>query len=451
MAHRDAHDDVAIGCGLLLVILLSVAIHAALLIYDLSHFEALLTADRAEGRLHAIRMLDQRLAHGESFGRILIDLGHAGDFVFHYLPYAIAGIPGILVMQIMLQLVAVYLLFRLTVTLLGSQRMATVAAVAYILLPGTLHHTHTIASEAIFNPLIIGAVYLLVRFLRSGGGLAPLAGAGVLTSVASLIRPLNLLLPVLVAIALFCARGRRALVPGTVYLVIASALPLGWMAFQYTQSGELTAMGSHGLGRNMYGRIDRMSQIAGFQIAPELIERQRMDVVTFAGYVAQHPDTFLRTFGSDLLNGVLNSGLNSFAGRYLQLYEIPGGTAYSMQVRDESGWLGLIKMVMTTSPGLAITNLLGGAAWLLFLMITALGAALLWRSEAVGREERILIFTVPAYFILAGQAAYGLRWAYRTPGEFLLAIMFAAGLVWLIEWFASRSNSFRLPTGPRDR
>lgn len=433
---------------LLWILLLFAALHAGLLLYDLSHPEARLMGDRSKGRLAAIVELHQRVAAGEGFGAVLSELGHPGDFMFHYPAYVLAGEVGILLLQILLQLLTVVLLYRLAVDLFGAPRLAAVAAATYMILPGTLLHTHTITSEAVFNPLVLLVVLLLVRSLRSGGW-AALAGAGVLSGLASLIRPLNLLFPGLLGALLLLARGRRGLVPAAWLVVIATAIPLGWLSYAQTQTGAFSmGMGKHSLSHNLYVRAERMARIGDLELAPAAIDSERLGPAAFLGQVVRHPIAYLQTFVSDAGNAVLNSGINTFAGRYLKLYELPGDTAFSMRARDEVGWLGLIRIVLGTSPVMALVNIVAGLAWLAFLAGAAVGAWLLVRSVSVTREMKLLLLLVPVYYIAAGQAGYVLRWGYRTPGEFVLALLFALALAWLAGWCDARTRF--VPSGAPD-
>ena len=121
--------------------------------------------------------------------------GNPGDYVIQGAILTAFNQHVVVVLQLALSFVAILCVFKLTNLLTGSVRMATVASMVYLLLPGSLIQPHHLVSEALFNPLVAIASYLLIVSVEKRTYGKTFIFGLLALSVAIFVRPQLMLFP----------------------------------------------------------------------------------------------------------------------------------------------------------------------------------------------------------------------------------------------------------------
>jgi hypothetical protein len=438
------------------LIAIFVGIHGLLLLHDWTNPEAFLKGDRAEGRMEKIQYLLGLEDRPNAFSHIsvpemaagsvadrLIVLGDAGDYVLDAALFAVGGGTAVIGFQLLLALIAVISVYRLAVLLGQPRQYAFVAATVYILLPGSLMQPHTLVTEAIFNPLVVIALYLIVRGVEDEFRRETFVLALALLGVAIFVRLQLLLYPIVLAVVLgYHWRDKWFNRTAPIFL-ICFLLPLGWMLFVYGQTGQFSMGASdHSLGRNFFETAARMARIGNYSFDPSVYPGREMAVSAFASTLVENPGIYFRLKLSELANQFLNPGMHMFAGNYLGILESAPDVTYWKDLRDQQGLLSVIVEIIRWGPTFAAVFFGAALIWGVFLVFAVLGSVAFvrdWRST--GTSKAILI----GYFIygaLIVQASSGVRWTHRTPIEFVMVVLFSAGIEWTVRrWNSSRSTA----------
>ncbi|NKQ36522.1 MAG: glycosyltransferase family 39 protein [Chloroflexi bacterium] len=357
----------------------------------------------------------------------LISRGVPGDYIFHVAAYSIYQSYSVIILQILFGFIAIVYIYRLAQLLFHSHLVSALAALTYMLLPGTLVQPHTLVTETFYNPLLVISLYYLVKYLLEGS-LPALLIAGLTASIASFIRLIFVLYPIVFFIIIFLdAKGKR-IKDGVLYLMLAFSIPLLWMSLNFFHTGQFT-MGGSRLSRNFYRRVQRMANLEPIELNPAQYPDWEMEIEDFLEYLSNHPTAFVKTLRADVYNLGLNTGINTFAGRYLDLYEMPESTQYWKNIRDQQGLSGTITELFNWSPLLIISNLLATILWLIFLPFSLSGFVLFLKSKQFPSAIKATMITFPVYIISTQFVASTPRWSHRTPAEFVLTIMFAFAVV----------------------
>jgi hypothetical protein len=403
-------------------------VHLAMLVYDVAHPDRFLRADRADERLHAIMGLPGAWAKGEAASYIASH-GIVGDWLPQGLLYLAGGQYAVIALQVALALASIVWLRDIALRVGLDDRQASAAATLYALLPHTLVFPHQLAAEALFLPLVIYA------FRASG------VASGLALGVATLVRPLTLLWPFVHAAVARRGRWRRRL------LLAAFAPLVAWMAFLWTQTGEVTmGRSDHDLGSNLYERMQRMA--ASLPDAERPAARSgdatRASLGDYARFVAAHPGAAARHTVRDLATLFGKSGLERLTLDYLDLF--PDARA---RLQDSSdGWraraerVGLARelaQLFRAEPWLIATSTVGALLFIAFIAAAARGA---WRwlheRRLVRREvavRRFLLAAFVLYVFATAQCVDAAQSRHRAPAEFALCLLAVAG--WL-----TRKRSF---------
>lgn len=418
-----------------IVMLAILVLHGVLTAYGIANPQAFMEGDRAKTRLENIESFSSAIQADEgSVLDVMVQTGGPGDYSIHAILYTWTGQVGIIVAQVCLHMLAVVLVFHLGVLLFGSRSVGLGASLVYALFMGSLLHPHVLASEAIFNPLVVISIYCSVRYLLADGNARGwLLGAALTGSLASFVRVVFVLYPfVLAAIMLILDRRKGRFTNVALYLVISLSVPMLWATAHWMQTG-VYSMGKsdHDLSVNLYGRVNRMSRIGGFEIE-DGVEEHRMGLGSYAGYVATYPDVYLKTVSSDLVNFTLNTGVNTFFGRYLGRYEMPKKKRYWRNIRDQEGLVAMTKMMYSYSPALFFTNILASLVWFAYIIAAAIGLVSLVRYQHLPVSVKALLISYPIYLLVVSNLGTGIRWDLRTPMEFVFALLIAFGVARLV-------------------
>ena len=436
--------------SLWLIVLIFVAVHGLLIVHDLTTADAFLQGDRAGIRLEKIlyllrgwdaenpfQYLTVDSEHGSSFVERLVELGSPGDYVLHAALYGLGGSTAVIAVQLVLALLSTLCVFWLAGLVGLTRRIAVIAAIVYALLPGSLMQPHTLVSEALYNPLVVIALTLIVRNVEADFRNDLFCLALALLAVAIFVRLQLLLFPLVLAAILVCSDRSRTLGRTAPILLICFVLPLAWMLLLYGQTGEVS-MGSsdNSLGRNLFETSRRLAAIGGFPFDPSAYPSEEMPLSVFASAVVEHPAPYVRMKASDVANQFLNPGVNAFAGHYLGVLDTAQDWTYWKQIRDKEGLWGLIREIVRWGPAFALTFLGAVVVWGLFLACMAVGLIVFLRADRPSAASKAILLGYLAYGAAIVHVSSGVRWTHRTSIEFVMVLLFAAGLEGISRWRA---------------
>jgi len=426
--------------GLRLIIVIFALVHLSLFAYGISHPDSFMVGDRTKQRFRSIDLTINSSNTIAGLIDAIIERGWPGDYLLQGTIYGLASSTGVVVIQLLSYFVAIVYLYLLVKLIFDSKKIAILASITYIFLPGSLIQPHTLVSEGFYNPFIIISFYYSVLYLKHNR-LKDLLLAALLISCAASIRFVLILYPFLFGfIVLFLADPLKRITKEKVkhiicYISIAMLIPLLWMGIYYSHTGVL-GMGIKGSGLtyNMFLRIERMSNIGNIEIEQEYIDSKTMSPRIFFNYILNHPTSFIKTIISDINNLALNTGINTFAGRYLGLFEMSENRQYWRDMRDSNGLFFTIIELFKWDPVMIITNALATTFWLFYMLFAFLGAYILVRLRDVPLAIKVTVLTFPVYVVGTQFAASTPRWSHRTPTEFVFSLLFALGLAFLIQY-----------------
>lgn len=426
-------------------------LHLAMFAYDLSHPDVFLNADRSASRFAAIQGLQEAWVNG-STASYLASHGIVGDYLFQALIIGRAGNSGLILVQISLALAAGYAVFRLGQLLGLSDRLATLACAIYLLFPHTLLFPHQLAAEGLYTPLLAISLWLAAEFVFKPHWQLLLAG-GLLLGMASLIRPITLLWPVLVGIFLARACQKRA---GLAYLLISLLPLLLWMSFIGLQTGSF-GMGKseHDVGHNLYQRVWRISETLPAAEA-EAVHRQYLNqgdkgslgVPAYLQFGLSYPAPFLKHAARDTVIFVAKSGVERIPIDYFEMnaearsHLQDAGSGWRSHLEQE-GVLSTIRLLWQTQGMVLIISLLGS-----LLMLGVMAAALTGCWQLLSRTSGLSpvqgfvaaqLICLPIYILIFSQVVDALQSRHRAPAEAALVLLAVLGGASIVEHF-SRSR-----------
>ena len=422
-------------------LLLSVAaMHGLMLVYDYLHPSVFFNADRALARWETIQGLYKAWDVGQ-FASYLGGHGIPGDYLFQGVLLALVGIYGLILAQVSLALFAGYCVYRMGRLLGMASGWATLASGVYLLLPHTLIFPHQLASEALYSPLLTISLWLT---LASTAGKDPRAlwlGAG-LAGIATLIRPVTLLWPLLPIVVLLSLKRYRS---AGGYAVAAYVLIVLWMAFMAGQTGSFgLGESDHDMAHNLYQRTARVVEtLPPAEQADAKTQyltsgaQGTLAVGEFLHFGLRYPVPFLLHSARDSVIFFVKSGFERIPIDYLLFNE---EARASLQDSD-SGWrkrlekegIGAALGYLWHTQGMVLVVSLVGSVFMLVLMALAIigGWDLLRAREAKTRRlTAVLLVALPVYIFLFSQLVDAMQSRHRAPAE--------AGIVLLAVWGGMR-------------
>jgi hypothetical protein len=254
-----------------LLLLAALAIHIALLSYDLStRFEPLLRGDRSEARWIALAQLAAS-PPGDLLDALTNSPVAPAEFIVQLTSNKIGGQTGIIVVQIALFLASLWALCRTALILLGSRvAMLTIGAV-YTLLPQNLAFTHQLVTEAIATPLVVISSYFYLCYFHQRR-FSLLMACGISLGFAILVRP-----PIAMALlpfALLHLAFRKLNFPwrATAAICALAMIPfLAWTTVFSLHSGRFGyTAGTASLGWNLRSKVFFVYSRNSLEKPPEL-------------------------------------------------------------------------------------------------------------------------------------------------------------------------------------
>jgi hypothetical protein len=386
------------------------ALHAGMFGYDLAHPDRFLLADRAGERIDVINAFRAAADPAAFVGTH----GIPGDWLPHALLYMAGGQYFVIAVQIVLVLLSIVWVRDVAERAGLGERAAFGAAALYGLLPQTLVFPHQLATEAIFDPLVILTFRLAVG-----------PGSGLALGLATLVRPITLAWPFIVA-----AFSRNKLV----YLAAALAPVLAWMLFVLATTGEFSlGRSGHDLGHNLYERMQRMGATLPEQERPEARPRGQTTVRLgeYLAFAAAHPVAAAMHSARDFATLGVKSGIERLALDYFDAF--PQTRAALQDSQDgwrarveQQGFLHAFASLAASQPGVILVSGIGALLFAAFMALALLGA---WS----GRHDReiLLLAGFALYIFVTAQAVDAAQSRHRAPAEFALAILAVAGALQL--------------------
>jgi hypothetical protein len=440
MIARSAHNSNESKGPILVLLLLFVAVHGLLLVHDIAHPEAFLTGDRAPGRLEKIHYLFHGHDDAYAYKHLefakgdlsptdrFLENGDPGDYILHAAFYGIGGQYLVILVHLVLAFLAVLCVYRLAILLGQPQRYGLVAAIVYVLLPGSLMLPHQLVTEGIYNPLVVIAFYLIIGTVeeefRRGVFIAALA----ILAVTIFVRFQMILYPILLAVIFGVAFRKRSLDKIVPIFLICFLGPLTWMTFVWIQTGSFS-MGesNHSLSVNFFIRAQRIADAGGFAFAAADYPGREMTAWDFLSLVAQHPLAYLHTVVSNLANVLFNPGLNAFGGHYLRLFDTEYLT-YWRENLDRHGVVYVVGQILGRDASFAVPMIVSAVVLGLIGLCSVFGAAAWIGDRRSSWTSKAILLSYLVYGILSVLVLGGTRWGHRTPVEFVIVILFTFGL-----------------------
>ena len=417
---------------LLFLVAILTAIHGALLGYDYLHPDAFLMGDRSGTRMGLVKNFATAVLDNKEIIQTLSTQGIIGDYFIHALAYMAGGRIGILVLQIAASVFSVCAVFLLALSLTESRKVAWISAIVYATLPHSLAFPHLLVTETFANSFLIFSVYALIKAVNNRDS-SPrhLVVAGIWMALSMLVRPIVILLPLFVGLALAVSGAYSRKVIATHYLSPAYLPLLAWMGFMAVTTDHFTT-GTSGstLGYNLYLRVERMHMGASDGMPePALLDRspKKISPIEYGGYVIDHPRQYSNLLKFDIANLVLNSGVNKLLGYYLGVYD-PGSERgrHWRNLIDQHGFIHGVLDVLQGSSIFILSTIVFTLYWIILLVGAVLGFHYYLASDLRGKAEKLILILVPVYILaITLIIVSGPRSGHRSSFEFILCLMFA--------------------------
>lgn len=443
----------------LLLLVLALVVHLLMLPYDLASASVFFNADRALARWDAVHGFLKAYASGQVTG-FLVDHGVAGDYALHAILFGLGGKLGLILFQVGLTLVSGWGVYRIGRLMRLSVRLSSLTAGIYLFLPHTMVFPHQLISEALHTPLLIISLWMTAELLedgRQGAGNRYLVIGALLIGIATLIRPVTLLWPLIVGFTLM--RGVKVRT-GAAYLVLAYLPILLWIGFMGAQTGKYgLGESSHDMGHNLYQRVSRISETMPSGQAGKVRETYldqgeegTLGAVTYCRFAAEYPNSFAQHTIRDLFVFVGKSGVERVSIDYLELNK----SARTLLQDDRTGWrqrleregpMAAVRYLWQTQGEVLVISLLGSALMLVMISLAVIGGwSLISTKEAAGGARYIswLLISLPIYILVFSQLVNAMQSRHRAPAEAAIVLLAVIGGARVAGWLSARSKNNRI-------
>lgn len=464
-AHAPWQYWVTLGRTPILIATLFLLLHVFLAFtVDAADPEAFLRADRAYERMQALQGLLASSSPQQAI-EFLGAHGIVGDYAAHALLYVVGGRLAVVFVQIALVILSGIGVYRLA-ALLGLPPRARAAVMAiYLSLPHTLVFAHQLATEALHVPLFVISNWLLAEGIRNKR-LSALAWSAACLGLATLIRPISLLWPIVAAAALMVSWRPRA---GLLYACLAILPVLAWMSFVGAQTGSFgLGESSHSMTSNLYERVMRITATLPAKerraARATYLQDSEHSIGPFAymRFSLDYPQASLEHLLRDAVAFFAKSGVERITIDYLAL-----STRSAMLQDDQEGWRRQLELngaahtaryLWGALGAIFLASLLGALVIVTLFVFAILGAwtfAKRWREICTPEVATgLLLACVVIYTFVFSQVLNAMQSRQRAPAEFAIVLLGAAGLRSLrqrrserIEW--ARATQSRNASTPR--
>src|SRR5437870_6950698 len=190
----------------MLLLVYVVVLHGAMFFWDILRPDVFLNADRAVERMGKLSELRDVGMHWNGINAFLVTHGLVGDYLPQVLLYLIGGRYLVILVQVVLLIGAVMAVYGIMDLLTASPMASLGASLLYVNLPHSLVYPHMLASESIFDPLLVISFYLTALLFLDKPRWTVLVAAALLLGCGMLVRPITILWPVVVFAALLSSR-----------------------------------------------------------------------------------------------------------------------------------------------------------------------------------------------------------------------------------------------------
>lgn len=417
------------------------AVHLLFVALDVRYPSAFLRADRAPERLDAILALGQ--VHGwNDLVSYLGNHGNLGDYAPQAVLYLLGGKPVLVGSQILLMLFSGLCAYRLARMTELSGRASCAAAALYLVSPHSLVFPHQLATEALYVPLLVISTWMTCEAIRRMSSRAMMWSA-LLLGFATLIRPITLLWPPVIALGLKQIRSRHF----AVTFVSAAYLPiLVWMAFVWQQTGTFgLGESDHSLSVNLYGRIEAIAAALPVEEKEAItnqylrgVGRNQFSTPEYFSFALHYPVPFLTYMGRDAIIFLCKSGVERITVDYLandqqaSSLQVPSGDSWRQHL-DKYGTLAAVRYGWKV---LGVSFLISAATSVLQAVIITLAAIGTVRLIVLAREQTLaavsrlagfVVVATPVYIFIFSLVLIATQSRQRAPAEFALAILAVHG------------------------
>lgn len=145
----------------------------------------------------------------------------------------------VLFVQILLSLISVFLVFKIA-SKIFSENIALLSAFLFAIDINQAYYTLTLLTETLFVTLFISSIYFLCKSLKENTLLSVFVSA-LLLGVATLVRPVSFLFPVVAVFSLLLFMSQKVklnLIYSLIFIVIYIASISPWLIHNYSKYGE---------------------------------------------------------------------------------------------------------------------------------------------------------------------------------------------------------------------
>jgi 4-amino-4-deoxy-L-arabinose transferase-like glycosyltransferase len=450
MKHLLSQNWLSSLCSLdkkMLLLIYVVVLHGTMFFWDILRPGVFLNADRGMERIAKIEELRTIGLNWKDINTFVVTHGLVGDYLPQALLYLVGGRYVVILVQVVLMIAAVMAVYSITHRLTASPKASLVASLLYGSLPHSMVYPHMLASEGLFDSLLVISFYLTALLFLDKPRWSVLVASSVLLGCATLVRPITILWPLVVCVALLASRisVREALL----YPLIAFFPLVLWVGYIESNTGILSLGGSsHDPSHNLYDRVthiinrlpehDRANARAAF--LHETFSRATMrneHVMTLLNYFrfCQHyPVGCLRFTGEDVVIYFAKSGVEKVTIDYLDLApDVQELVNRPFDWRDQlnsQGMIGSLKGMLVQHPRLILLSLTSVIFIVLLWTLAEVGVIFAIKGNTYTAQQRTFIAMLgvfPFYVLAISLWTGGLQTRHRAPAEFALCVMAVLG------------------------
>jgi 4-amino-4-deoxy-L-arabinose transferase-like glycosyltransferase len=424
-------------CYLCLILTIALASRVSLLVVSWRNPSSALAPDSASYLLTAGSLATEGSFRIDSFPELLRTPGYPA-FLVACRSTALSGYSIAQVVQVLLDVLLVYLVYALGVRLVGRTAglwAATFQACSLVAILSSVQ----IMSDGLFSFLVTVAILLLVRYFQ-GGDRRLAAAAAATAAAATYVRPVGFIFVPIVMLVLLIRRGELATLAAFLTTFVALVMPWylrNFLVARYTGFSSVSdynllfyeAAGVSAKYQSLSTEQARAELEAAYghrlleeKIDPRSPQAIRVQREMGARVVLAHPGTLIRVHLATSLNSLLPAGTG-----LLEMLGLTSGNRGTLSVLHTQGFLAAVKYYF----GSNTTAILFMTPELIYLIIRYLACSVCaWRRFAAsqfnwGAIGWLITLTLTAFLLVAGPAATA---RFRLPVEPLLNLTAGAGV-----------------------